>query len=233
MSSKLPPDGSSLPEGIPWTDAAAVRERFRAVFGEMPAPTADMDVEPDDVPRKRRREVLATLGRTLPKAYQWARFDAPELGTRVGDAATRALADGTWREPKVVFVGGAGAGKTSLAVACLRRWVAESVRAGGFFHAYALGVARIQHAAGHGEPEIVHQAMHWPMVLIDDLGSERVMAGSAVPDVIFLRHAEQRPLWVTTGMTRPQLVTRYGEGIVRRLFERAVVVQMDGRGVRE
>jgi DNA replication protein DnaC len=212
----------------PPSDPAEVKAWFRATFGEMPAPTADMDAETDDAPRERRREALASFERTLPKAYQWAKFSAGALGQRVGGAATTALADKTWRKPKVVFMGAAGAGKTSLAVACLRRWVAENGRAAGFFHAYALGVARLQHAAGRGEPEIVERAMKWPMVLVDDLGSERAMSGCAVPDVIFLRHAEQLPLWVTTGMTRAQLVTRYGEGIVRRLFERAFVVEWDG-----
>jgi DNA replication protein DnaC len=128
----------------------------------------------------------------------------------------------------VLLYGAASAGKTSLAVACVRRWVAEYARPAGFFHAYALGVARIQHPAGHGEPEIVHRAMHAPMVLVDDLGSEREMSGSAVPDVMFTRHAEDRPLWVTTGLTRDQLVVRYGTGIVRRLFERAKVINLGG-----
>ena len=66
------------------------------------------------------------------------------------------------------------------------------------------------------------------MVLVDDLGSEREMSGSAVPDVIFTRHAEDRPLWVTTGLTRDQLVVRYGTGIVRRLFERSKVINLRG-----
>jgi hypothetical protein len=55
---------------------------------------------------------------------------------------------------------------------------------------------------------------------------ERDSAGNAVPDVIFARHANDLPLWVTTGLTRPQLVTRYGTGIVGRLFERAMVIQV-------
>jgi hypothetical protein len=87
-------------------------------------------------------------------------------------------------------------------------------------------VARIQHLAGHGEPEIVESAMKVPLALLDDVGSERDTSGNALPDVIFERHAEDRPLWVTTGLTRPQLITRYGAGIVGRLFERSVVLQV-------
>lgn len=65
-----------------------------------------------------------------------------------------------------------------------------------------------------------------PLTLLDNLGSERDSAGSAAPEVVLVRHAENRPLWVTTGLTRPQLVARYGEGIVRRLFERATIVSL-------
>jgi DNA replication protein DnaC len=198
----------------------------------MPAPTADMDPKVDETPRERRREALAALERSVPQAYKWASFDAPELAARVGRAAGKALDKAIWRQAKLVFTGAASAGKTSLAVACLRRWAAESGRPAAFFHAYALGVARIQHAAGHGEPEIVGHAMKSPLTLVDDLGSEREMSGSAVPDVIFIRHAEDRPLWVTTGMTRAQLVARYGAGIVRRLLERATVIQLGGASPR-
>ena len=91
-------------------------------------------------------------------------------------------------------------------------------------HAYRLGVARIMHPAGHGEPELVELAMRAPLVLIDDLGGERDHVHSALPDVLVERHAESRPTWVTTGLTREQLVKRYGQGIVARVFERATMI---------
>ncbi len=138
-----------------------------------------------------------------------------------------------WKHPKLVFAGRTGAGKTSLAVACLRRWAASAGRVAAFVHAYELAVARLQHPAGHGEPELVEHAMMLPMVLVDDIGSEREMAGNAVHDVVFARHAEDRALWVTTGLTRAQLVTRYGAGIVRRLLERARVIQVGRPKVKE
>jgi DNA replication protein DnaC len=185
-----------------------------------------MDPSSDHAERERWREALAALQVSLPQAYKWARFHVPELTARIGPAAARAEHDAIWRHPKLVFAGTSGAGKTSLAVACLRRWVRQEARPAVFVHAYALGAARIQHAAGHGEPEIVDRAMKCPMVLLDDLGGEREMAGSAVPDVIFVRHAADRPLWVTTGFTHGQLVKRYGTGIVRRLTERAKVIQL-------
>jgi hypothetical protein len=41
-----------------------------------------------------------------------------------------------------------------------------------------------------------------PLVLVDDLGGECDHALSALPDILVERHAENRPTWVTTGLTR-------------------------------
>jgi DNA replication protein DnaC len=175
---------------------------------------------------ERLRHELRSREKPCDFGYRWARFEAPELADRVSGKHVSALDRAIWRHPKLGFMGAARAGKTSLAVACLRRRAAESGKVAGFFHAYRLGTARIQHLAGHGEPEIVENAMKYPVALIDDLGSERDTAVSALPDVIFERHAEDRPLWVTPGLTRPQLVARYGAGIVGRLLERAMLIQV-------
>jgi hypothetical protein len=68
---------------------------------------------------------------------------------------------------------------------------------------------------------------------LDDVGGERDHAMSAVHDIFVERHAENRATWVTTGLTREQLVKRYGQGIVARVFERATVIrvgaELDGR----
>ncbi len=42
--------------------------------------------------------------------------------------------------------------------------------------------------------------------------------------------AEGLSTWVTTGLTREQLVKRYGLGVVARLFERGMVIHVGGRG---
>jgi DNA replication protein DnaC len=131
---------------------------------------------------------------------------------------------------RACLVGNARAGKTSLAVAMLRRRVWKTGIPGMFFQSHRLGMAGLQHPAGHGEPEIVDQAIRIPLALIDDLGSERDVAMNAVPDVIFDRHVAGRDTWITTGMTREQLVTRYGQGTVARLFEGARVIRLGNGG---
>jgi hypothetical protein len=106
----------------------------------------------------------------------------------------------------------------------------ESATPAALIACYKIGVARLQHAAGHGEPEIVDRAMTMPLVLLDDLGCERDLAMNPLPDVIFERHAANRPTWVTTGLTREQPIKRYGTGTVARVFDRAKVIRVgDGR----
>ncbi len=170
------------------------------------------------------------LERTIPRAYRWARFDGALLDERVPKASI-AVARQSSAEPRVCLMGVSRAGKTALGVAMLRAWVAGARRPAAFVHAHRLGVARIQHPAGQGEPEAVGIAMRMPLILLDDLGSERDHAFSAVSDVIFERDASALATWVTTGLTREQLVKRYGLGVVARVFERARVIHV-GVGAR-
>jgi len=162
--------------------------------------------------------------------YAWARFSAPELAERVPEPAAVAAGRELCRQTtRICLIGAARAGKTSLAVAMLRRRVSQSGIPAAFLPAYKLGVARLQHAAAHGEPEIVDRAMTMPLVLLDDLGCERDLAMSPIPDIIFERHAANRPTWVTTGLTSQQLVKRYGTGVVGRVFDRAKIIQLGDR----
>jgi len=195
---------------------------FRRTFGEMPPPAHDAE-GPSDAGRDTRSTALSALEKTVPASYRWSRFSAPELRQRV-PAPALAWAQNAWRDDRMCLMGASRAGKTSLAVAMLRRWASHASRPAAFVHAYRLAIARIMHPAGHGEPELVELAMRAPLVLIDDLGGERDHALSALPDVLVERHAENRPTWVTTGLTREQLVKRYGQGIVARVFERATVI---------
>jgi DNA replication protein DnaC len=199
---------------------------FRREIGPIPPPAPGADEPADASGNEQRRAALSALEKTIPNSYRWARFSAPELRQRVPASALAAAVAYAWQHDRVCLMGASRAGKTSLAVAMLRCWVSRANRPAAFVHAYRLGVARILHPAGHGEPELVESAMRAPLVLIDDLGGERDHAHSALPDVLVERHAENRPTWVTTGLTREQLVKRYGQGIVARVFERATMIHV-------
>jgi DNA replication protein DnaC len=207
----------------------SIPDWFRRVFGEMPAPTSDMDADEHAQFRERRHEALRSLARSIPPVYRWASFVAPELAERVATPDAIADARRIRLSPRVCLMGASRTGKTSLAVAMLRRWVSEYGRHAEFIAVHRLGFARIQHAAGHGEPEIVERAMKAPLALLDDVGSERDTGTNPVPDIVFERHAEQRPTWVTTGLTREQLIQRYGTGMVSRLFDQTKVIRLASR----
>lgn len=201
---------------------------FRRTFGPIPAPVEEPEPAPTQVANTRLRRASAILERSIPPTYRWCHLDAPELSERVYGPAI-AMGKNDWREPRICLMGASRAGKTSLAVAMLRAWVLGHQRVAVFVPAHRLGVARIQHAAGHGEPEIVETAMTAPLVLLDDVGSERDFPTNPLPDVVFERHAQELPTWITTGLTREQLVKRYGLGVVARMFERARVIPVGAK----
>ena len=202
---------------------------FKRTFGSMPTPTTESLVASTPTTSPRLRRARASLERSIPSAYAWATLDAPELPERVYGPAI-GIGQMAYHQPRVCLIGPSRVGKTSLAVAMLRAWVAQHERSAMFVASHRLGMARIQHPAGHGEAELVEAAMRAPLVLLDDLGSERDFGMSPVADVVFERHAHDRPTWITTGLTREPLVARYGAGVVARLFERARVISLGPRG---
>lgn len=178
------------------------------------------------------RELRDQFEARVPRTYRDNRLASPELAKRVKPVTAIDLAAAAVDAPWVTIIGPPGSGKTSLGVAMLYAAFDDGEWAARFIHAYRLGVARIQSKAGEGEcPEVV-VAMRNPLVLIDDLGSERDTANNAIPDVIQERHAESLPTWVTTGLSPEECAKRYGGGTTRRLFEMATVIKLGGGGRR-
>jgi DNA replication protein DnaC len=157
----------------------------------------------------------------IPEAFRWSTLDSAALRLRAPPAAVERARESV-RIPRVVLVGPAGAGKTSLLCAMLRaRCEDDRVL---FAPAWRLGLARSKHPLGEGDPLDVRRALAVDVCGLDDMGSERQTATNAVPDVIFERHAEGRALWVTTAMGQEEMAQRYGDGIARRVFEHARII---------
>lgn len=174
--------------------------------------------------------------RIVGRRYAWARPGAPELAARcfpqrtAGGAATPQEAiDAILRhQGNVVLRGLPGSGKTSLLCAALRVLYDRQRYGRGIVMADAtdLGVCRIQHPAGQGEAPLVAQAMTATTLLLDDLGNERQTQNNAVPDVIMSRHRDDLATWFSTGETREQIAAKYGGGVMRRVFDGALVIEM-------
>jgi DNA replication protein DnaC len=177
----------------------------------------------------RRQRAIDEL---TPVAHRWARPDAIELGQRVKLADPAVWASNPAGTTFVLFHGPSGSGKTSLAAAALRGLVLSGKLLGSdsyFVTAYRLSVARAQSKLGQGEPEEVERAMECRHLLIDDLGQEQAVPTSAIVDVVFERYDRQATTWLTTGLSREQLVQRYGDGFVRRLVDRSTLVRLGVR----
>lgn len=175
---------------------------------------------------ERRR---ASLALTIPPRYEWARLASSELPGRIASGMpTDERLEEIFRSQRVVFVGKAGSGKTSLAVALLR----EMARRGAdamFVSAYRLATERARHPLGEGDPPMLEAAADAGVLLIDDIGNERHTELSDVRALVFERHDFERTVWTTTSLSSGALATMYGGGFVRRLLERAVVVVCDVR----
>ena len=186
-----------------------------------------------ELAEERRIELRRLLAHELPGGYRFARFGAgreewlrqPPFSDRPR-AVSKCRAIGAMQKtPSVVWAGSGSEGKTSLAVATAALWAfTHPGQSLCFVSALKLAMARAQAPLGSGEPEIVERARRADLLIVDDLGTERDITLSAVPDVIHERHLEGLALWVTTWCTRAQLESRYGDGIARRVLERSIVV---------
>jgi hypothetical protein len=191
----------------------------------------DLDV----IVTRRRREALRAWEASLPPLYRWARLDHPLFASRV----KLERIPNAPRARSVVIFGNAGVGKTSLAVALLRLRVEQGIakhpfdsdddvrsmaRRFQFMHAHRLGIAGLP---GQGDPDDIRLAIRANVLVLDDLGSERVIKSSPIPEVIAERHAEERVMWITTGLSTKQIVDRYGGGVARRILEGATIVRFD------
>lgn len=179
---------------------------------------------------------------TLPTAFAGATLDAAWLLDLVGGVAL-ARAREALSASRVAFVGPAGTGKTSLAIAMFRAvvlgdaptpakdWAPGMQRDDRFgakhlyVSAFALAKARGTAPMGREVP-LIERALEAPLVLIDELGGEDPRYASAVTEVIYERHAEGRATWITMGVGGPQIAQRYGGGIARKALEDAVVFDL-------
>lgn len=220
----------------PCPGCGAPSEIGRFSGGADPCPACD---------RKRaiRRKAAPALA-SVPEKFSAVTFDTPWLAKLVGASAltdARAL-DGS---ASTAFVGPPGSGKTSLAVAAFRTVVEAAALEGPMpmpgltrrgdglthrmFSAHALAKARAFHPLGEGEAPAVLAALNADLLLLDELGGEDARYASSVTEVIYERHAANRPTWITTGVDPKAIATRYGGGIARRVFEEAKVFQLGKR----
>jgi DNA replication protein DnaC len=131
----------------------------------------------------------------------------------------------------IVLAGPRSSGKSTLGSWALAR---EALRVDAL--GYSCKAEELAYTARrqYGLTPEVDLAMRAPVVLLDDLGAEWAdeQSSGLMRTIIGTRHANRRLCTiVTTGLTRDQRVSRYGEGVAARLTEerRSTVVQFRAR----
>ncbi len=138
-----------------------------------------------------------------------------------------------------ILLGPSGAGKTTSVVAMLHRHAAE-VRAAAqqcsigrcdelsvysrivWTTARQIVSARRQAPLGEGEPPELAAWRQASILVIDEIGFESRDPDPDLFGMVDDRYAARRPTIVTSGLTRDQLIARYGAAMLRRLGEAGI-----------
>lgn len=179
---------------------------------------------------ERKKELQSIWDSTrVPPFYEWCSFQAlealppAERTRRVKDPSGIERARAAMDAPRIVLCGPAGAGKTVLATCLLRSWNERSIR-GAFVDAFELATARAKSRLGD-EAEEVERAVRAPVLVLDDLLA-KTGPHDAAADVIHARHARQRTTIITTGFSKQDVTARLGDGIARRVYEGAHIIEL-------
>lgn len=193
----------------------------------MRSPCWECDAAAREARERRERARMANV----PPAFAWAhrgnlallRERCQPRDVTVDDALEAVLAG-----RRVLLVGGAGSGKTSLAVAALNDRRSEAM----FVTATAIARERMNRALGHGEGPLFERAVSSPILVLDDLGAE----GSSAPEreavglLIRERFDVDAVTWITSGLSSTEMAARYDAGVVSRIVQRhgCSIVAMSG-----
>lgn len=142
-----------------------------------------------------------------------------------------------------ILLGPSGAGKTLAALALLHRLVRDAQRTATteavswveqmrWTTAHTLARARRQYGLGDGEAPDVEKAMWATVLFIDELGFEKNDASTdfVIFEILDYRYSHRKPTIVTSGLTRPEFVARYGDAFVRRIAGDGVGSLIDTHG---
>lgn len=172
--------------------------------------------------RVKARQLELTVRNALSR-IAWAWTDDRDVYERaVGVPNLRAIGE-RWTPERgsLLVLGTTGSGKSASVARALRRLVraaaseSDSVLGVMWTSAADLAHARRRHRIGSGEAPLIEAAIEAPILVVDELGVEP--ASEAIFELYDARYRRAVPTLTTSGMSREQLVARYGDGLVRRM----------------
>jgi hypothetical protein len=167
------------------------------------------------------RPLLAAL-----PPWEWAAVTNREWRGRVHPRALAVAERWTSLRGSVVLLGPSGIGKTSALRALAWRLRLEALCAGDVAHPIvnawwcsAVELCRARRELPRGKPDLeLERATKASVLFLDEIGQEDSDPRWLL-ELLDERYRRRRPTLTTTGLTRPQVETRYGSGSARRLVE--------------
>lgn len=182
-----------------------------------------------------RRLRMSDALRTMPESFHsWA-----EVTAKADRRIVEALRGWERSKGNLVLLGPTGVGKTTAVCARVRGIIDTAIRgkvdpeaiafAAGirWIDAPTLSRATRQYALGRGEPPDVTESICATLLVLDELGYEQ-SRDRAIADVIEQRYNRQLLTISTSGRTRAEMVTQYGDAVFRKLIAGGSVIDCHG-----
>lgn len=209
----------------PGAQLAPVRPTWRQEQRKNATAQASADLHQQRIAR------IDELLTTIPALYRDCALDPALARQRAKRPQAIQEAWGLWKKGALTIslMGQAGDGKSVIAAGFFGHFAtkakagdrdAEAVIADAcWFSALRLARARQVHGLGRGEPKEIKRAMSCSVLFLDELGQETTDPTGSLIDIIFQRVEDKKRTVLTTGLTKSQIMSRYGEGLWRRLSD--------------
>lgn len=200
-------------------------------------PTPDEPGHPEYHRRQRAQFAVTRWQTAAPYRYRQATAEHPAVRAWADRAAADIRSAGI-----LVLHGSIGSGKTHQAYGALRRVAEAGPRNFQMIATTAPDLYGLLRPGGSdkGSEHELKRLMRIPLLLLDDLGTEKLseFTEEATYRIVNHRYNESLPLLITTnlpiktGAPTPDLVTRLGDRLASRLAQTATIVGFDGPDLR-
>lgn len=171
-------------------------------------------------------------------AYQAVKFwvSGPEIDETIDDGDAEYTAWRDKRNESLLLYGSFGTGKTGLGAGVLRELVEE--HGAGMFLTVPNLLDRIRSSygdKGDGDRELLDKVLETPVLMLDDIGAERVTEWVAEKlfTIINTRHDNLLPTIFTSNLDPKQLAGHVGERTAWRIIEMCEVIKLEGANLRD